>query len=302
MRVQTITTKASTIVSGGILALGLAAVLLAATASTASAGTALSRWKCPPPPTPPTSPTSIAEIQGCLGGLFNEWGRPFDFGDRQLGTTSPAQGFALGVFDDGPYDNDSFNPTISVSGDYAQTNNCPPTLSVTAPLPVIQGCLITVTFTPTGTGPKEGTLSTGSGGPKARLIGNGVTHPTPWPGLHLSGDKTQKAAWPGMICDRDNCNVLVEVSCGDEACMARTTGKLTKVKDDKLTPDGGPPYGLVAPGETIRLGPELTKRSQRRQVREALAEHKNVHAKVTVRATDAAGNVATAHRTIKLVR
>jgi hypothetical protein len=294
MRAHTITTKASPIVSGGILALGLAVVLLAATASTASAETALSTWNCPPPPTPPTSPTTLAEIQGCLG---HRPVRPFDFGDRQLGTTSPAQGFALGVFE-----NDSFNPRISVSGDYTQTNNCPPTLSVTAPLPLIQGCLITVTFTPTGTGPKEGTLSTGPGGPKARLIGNGVTHPTPWPGFHLSGDKTQKAAWPGMICDRHNCNVLVEVSCGDEACMARATGKLTKVKDDKLTPDGGPPYGLVAPGETMTLGPELTKPSQRREVREALAEGKNVQAKVTVRAKDAAGNVATAHRTIKLVK
>ena len=37
MRAHTITTKASTIVSGGILALSLAVVLLAATASTASA-------------------------------------------------------------------------------------------------------------------------------------------------------------------------------------------------------------------------------------------------------------------------
>jgi hypothetical protein len=294
MRAHTITTKASTIVSGGILTLGLAVVLLAATASTASAERALSTWNCPPPPTPPTTPTTIAEIQGCLGhgGL----GRPFDFGDRQRGTTSPAQGFALGVFE-----NDSFNPRISVSGDYAQTNNCPPTLSVTAPLPLIQGCLITVTFTPTGTGPKEGTLSTGPGGPKARLIGNGVTHPTPWPGLHLSGDKTQKAARPDRICDRDACDVLVEVSCGDEECTARATGKLTKVKEDKLTPDGGPPYGLIAPGETMTLGPELTKPSQRREVREALAEGKNVQAKITVRAKDTSGKVTTAKRTIKLV-
>ena len=37
MRAHAISTKASTIVSGGILALGLAVVLLAATASTASA-------------------------------------------------------------------------------------------------------------------------------------------------------------------------------------------------------------------------------------------------------------------------
>ena len=43
MRAQTIATKASTIVPGGILALGLAVVLMGATASTASAGTAFSR-------------------------------------------------------------------------------------------------------------------------------------------------------------------------------------------------------------------------------------------------------------------
>jgi hypothetical protein len=37
-------------------------------------------------------------------------------------------------------------------------------------------------------------------------------------------------------------------------------------------------------------------------VRKTLDNGKNVQAKVTVRATDAAGNVATAKRTIKLVK
>ena len=41
---------------------------------------------------------------------------------------------------------------------------------------------------------------------------------------------------------------------------------------------------------------------QRKQVRKALAEGKKVKAKVTVRAKDAAGNVATAKRTIRLVK
>ena len=40
----------------------------------------------------------------------------------------------------------------------------------------------------------------------------------------------------------------------------------------------------------------------RKQARKALAEGKNVTAKVTVRAEDAAGNVATAKRTIRLVK
>ena len=55
-------------------------------------------------------------------------------------------------------------------------------------------------------------------------------------------------------------------------------------------------------GNTFGLGPSLGKEAQRREVRKALAEGENVKAKVTVRATDAAGNVATAKRTITLVK
>ena len=46
----------------------------------------------------------------------------------------------------------------------------------------------------------------------------------------------------------------------------------------------------------------LAKYAQRKQVRQALADGENVKAKVTVKATDAAGNVATAKRTITLVK
>ena len=269
----------------------LSSLALAATASTASADRGLNVWRCPPPPTPPTT---LAEIQGgCLG----HHGPNFDFGDTQLGTTSPAQHFALGVFD-----NDSFNPRIRISGDYAQTNNCPPTLSAGA-FPQIQGCLITVTFTPTSTGPREGTLSTGPGGPKSRLIGNGVTHPTPWPGLHLSAHKKQNPQ-EDTICDRGLCDVKVEVSCGDEECTARAKGKLTKVNQDKLRVDRSwrvAPGETILPGETSSLDLELAKESQRREVRKALGNGKHVQAKVTVRATYAAGK-ATAKRTIKLVK
>jgi hypothetical protein len=88
------------------------------------------------------------------------------------------------------------------------------------------------------------------------------------------------------------------VSCGDEECNARATGKLTNVKNDKLTPRGR----VVAPGKTVTMGPEVTKDSQCREVRKALDDGKNVQAKVTVRAKDAAGNVAIEKRTIKLVK
>jgi hypothetical protein len=298
-----------TIIPRGILALSFAVVLLAATASTASAERALVPWYCPPPPTPPTT---VEQVQECVdrGPLW--WdaatGLPvagsFDFGDRQLGTTSTAQRFALGV-----WDNDSFNPRISVSGDYAQTNNCPPTLSAGA-LPQIQGCLITVTFTPTGTGPKHGTLSTGTGGPTAALAGNGVTTPTPSPDLQLSGKKKQHPTiGPGPGCGgagkspvcgpcdlRADCAVKVKASCGADACTARAEGKLTKVKNDKL--DGA--HGIdVRPHETRTLHLRLTTKMREKALK-AIDEGKNVQAKVTVKATDEVGNVATAKRTIRL--
>jgi hypothetical protein len=160
MRAHPITTKASTIVPGGILALGLAVVLLAASAGAATAGTAsadtrLYLW-CAPLPAPDG---------GCIDGGHRLDRSPFDFGHRQVGTTSPAQGFFLSA-------SGTFNPSISVSGDYVQTSNCPPTM-------VNQSCLFRVTFTPTSTGPKEGTLSTGPGGPTAMLTGKGVTTRTP---------------------------------------------------------------------------------------------------------------------------
>jgi hypothetical protein len=163
MRAHTIATTARTIVPAGILTLSLAVVLLTASASTASAktGPGLYLW-CAPLPV-------LEEFDGCY--VHSNSGEPsFDFGDRKVGTTSPARGFALVQYP--PYD--TFNPEISVSGDFAQTNaNCPPTLSVPS------DCLISVTFAPTGTGPTHGTLSTGPGGPKARLTGRGVTRPTP---------------------------------------------------------------------------------------------------------------------------
>jgi hypothetical protein len=152
------------IVPGGIFALSLAVGLLATTASTASADTDLDLW-CAPLPTASTTLEQILD-GGCLESIGRR--EVFDFGDRRVGTTSPAQGFGLGVTI-----NDTFNPRISLFGDYAQTNRCAPIS------PQIQGCLITVTFAPTGTGPKRGTLRTGPGGPTVPLTGKGVTTPTP---------------------------------------------------------------------------------------------------------------------------
>jgi hypothetical protein len=100
------------------------------------------------------------------------------------------------------------------------------------------------------------------------------------------------------------CSVEVRVSHTGEAFTVRATGKLTNVKMAKLAPDGisvGPvPTGTK--GNRPKVGPVLAKYAQRKQVRQALAEGKNVKAKVTLKATDAAGNVATAKRTITIVK
>ncbi len=123
------------------------------------------------------------------------------------------------------------------------------------------------------------------------------------PDLRLSGDTKQQPDAPRIICDMGRCDVTVKVSCGDEECTARARGRLTKVKNDKLEPDQGRyPARIRQPGRKLTLGPEMRKETQRKQVRKALAEGKKVEAKITVRAWDAAGNVATAKRTIRFVR
>jgi hypothetical protein len=125
------------------------------------------------------------------------------------------------------------------------------------------------------------------------------------PDLRLSGDNTHKL---GPACDSSHeCRDFLELnaSCGDGACTNLSAeGKLTKVKKAKpLKPacycDGdGRPIGL-APGERATLDMGLPSSTQKKAIK-ALDDGKNVRAKVTVDATDGAGNVATAKRTIKL--
>jgi hypothetical protein len=151
-----------------ILTLSVTAILVGAMASTASATRTL-------------SPTST------------------DYGNRQVGTTGPAQAFMLRVrctlvvFPTTRCIEDTFSPSIRItsgqfgltSDQFAQTNNCPATMTGQATKPGVDpqegeaSCTINVTFTPTNTGPKAGTLRTGSGGPTAALTGTGVTFPTP---------------------------------------------------------------------------------------------------------------------------
>ena len=110
------------------------------------------------------------------------------------------------------------------------------------------------------------------------LAGGEPVDSTP-PDLQLSGPKKQNpqkdarlsvAVWTRPT----TCDVIVQVSCGDEACTVRATGKLTNVKMDKLDPDG--PYD-IAPGEeagtpgrswgrgAAQAGPQGARRGRERQ-------------------------------------
>ena len=111
------------------------------------------------------------------------------------------------------------------------------------------------------------------------------------PDLRLSGAKAQNPQAQGG-------HVYVTVRCLDQGCTTRATGRLTKVKEDKL----GPVENGLRADMGFRVGLELPRKT-RKQVRRALNEGKTVKAKVTVRAHDApADNVAIAKRTIKLVK
>lgn len=72
-----------------------------------------------------------------------------NFGTQQVSSTSAAQIFPVG-------NSGSASATtvaVAVTGDFAQTNNCPATL------PVGQFCQVSVTFTPTAAGTRQGSLS-----------------------------------------------------------------------------------------------------------------------------------------------
>jgi hypothetical protein len=121
------------------------------------------------------------------------------------------------------------------------------------------------------------------------------------PNLQLSGPKTQDPQNDPLrhSCDNGYCDVVVKARCGHQTCTARSWGKLTNVRNDNLKSGGS--SNEVLPGRFKGMGHELTL-SQCRQVRRALKRGEKVKAKVTVRARDAAGNVATVKRTIRLVK
>ena len=250
-----------------ILTLSLTAILLGATASTASATRTL-------------SPTSV------------------DYGNRQIGTSSPAQAFTLRVrctlviFPTTRCIEDTFSPSISTSGQFAQTNSCPATLTGLATKPGVdpelgaQTCIINVTFTPTSTGPIAGILSTGSGGPTAALSGNGVTFPTP---------PTPPTPGPAPS------TLALDLDARKQELGKTLTFFATTNVDSRLEVGGSvkkTTRGLAA-GKRTKVTAKL-KKSTREKLEDKLAAAGKAKAKMEALATDQFGNADIQEITVKL--
>ena len=140
------------------------------------------------------------------------------------------------------------------------------------------------------------------------------------PDLHLSGPMKQSPQNVPRNCPASGpsncdpclfhgrpCSLEVRVSCREhDGCAVRATGKLTNVKMADFAPVHG--KNIRAGGGRIRqnqgqgrAGAGEVRRSASRSARRS-PNGENVKAKVTVKATDDAGNVATAKRTITLVK
>jgi hypothetical protein len=257
-----------------ILVLSLTAIFLGATASTASATRTL-------------RPTSV------------------DYGNRQVGTTSPAQAFTLRVrctlivFPTTKCIEDTFSPSIIItSGQFAQTNNCPATMTGLATKPGVDPqegetfCTINVTFTPTSTGPEVGTLRTGSGGPTAALRGNGVTTPTPSDPSTPPTPPTPGPAPPALTLDLD--------AKKQELKKKLTFFAATNV-DSTLEAGGSVTKTTrqLAAGERTEIKAKL-KRSKRAKLEDKLARSGKAKAKVETVATDEFDNQAVEEVKVKL--
>ncbi|GAA4188273.1 hypothetical protein GCM10022252_23210 [Streptosporangium oxazolinicum] len=105
---------------------------------------------------------------GNTGGLSGSPGS-LSFAARQVGSTSPAQAVTItnGAATAAPIG------SVTATGDYAQTNNCGSSLAAGAT------CTVNVTFTPTATGTRTGTLTVASsaqGGPVTVSLTGGGTN------------------------------------------------------------------------------------------------------------------------------
>ena len=122
------------------------------------------------------SPQSVSLSGTAVGAGVQLTPSSLDFGTELVGTTSSAKPITL---------RNSGNDiltigTIATTGDFTQTNDCPPSLNAG------QACTISVRFTPTAPGSRSGSvnLSDNAGSQSATLTGTGAGRPAT--ALHAS--------------------------------------------------------------------------------------------------------------------
>ena len=140
------------------------------------------------------------------------------FGNRPQGSTSPAQSSTITNSSGAPLTINS----ISISGDFAQTNTCGTLPATFAPG---TGCSVSVTFTPTASGTRTGSVTiddSATGSPhQLRLTGYSFAFKAAhtldgWGGLHADGGTpplTDSAYWPGWKIAR-SAALLPDASAG----------------------------------------------------------------------------------------
>ncbi|OLE28456.1 MAG: hypothetical protein AUG44_07380 [Actinobacteria bacterium 13_1_20CM_3_71_11] len=140
------------------------------------------------------------------------------FGNRPQGSTSPAQSSTITNSSGAPL---TIN-AIGISGDFAQTNTCGTLPATFAPG---TGCSVSVTFTPTASGTRTGSVTiddSATGSPhQLRLTGYSFAFKAAhtldgWGGLHADGGTpplTDSAYWPGWKIAR-SAALLPDASAG----------------------------------------------------------------------------------------
>ncbi|MEV6740628.1 discoidin domain-containing protein [Streptomyces sp. NPDC051104] len=101
---------------------------------------------CGPWPTPVYPPYPASTVTASPSAL--------SFGSQATGTTSAAQNVTVS----NPTGSSASVSSISTSGDFAQTNNCGSSIAANG------SCTVSVTFSPTATGTRTGTLTIDAGG------------------------------------------------------------------------------------------------------------------------------------------
>ena len=231
-------------------------------------------------PVPFNDGTYLAKIVPSLGSPVPVLQpRSIDFHKQLIGTSSQARDVVIGNFGDAALG----TPTITISGDYSQTNTC------SAPVSAGQKCDANVIFIPTAAGTRTGTLTVHFGGSladqtvaltgigtvptavpsptsltfppqalnttssaKPISIANNGTGPLSITSIQATGDFAQTNACGAPVQPGSNCNVLVTFT---PTAQGTRQGSLTLTDNALNSPQTVPLSGFGGQAAVVSLNP-----------------------------------------------